>query len=220
MDDQMTSSHPSSEKSGLFYGFVRLLANLVFTLFFPVRFHHIQRLQRSGSMLLISNHVSNLDPPLLAAGVKKREVTFLAKKELGNNPFGAWIMKKLHPILVDRHSFDMAAMRGCLSTLKNGHILGVFPEGSRHKRGLMEEMEEGVPLIALRSGAPLVPVLITRKPRLFRLTHVYVGADIPLDDLIRQGVNKDTCQQLMERMKCTYDQLMEHHLNATKKGER
>ena len=54
---------------------------------------------------------------------------------------------------VDRHNMDMAALRACLKTLREGHPLGVFPEGTRHKEGVMEHMESGIAMIALRSGA-------------------------------------------------------------------
>ncbi len=63
----------------------------------------------------------------------------------------------LHMIPVDRHHSDMEAMRACLRVTKAGGVLGIFPEGTRHKEGIMEHIESGVALIALRSGVPLIP---------------------------------------------------------------
>ena len=210
MSDQSAAVTPQ-EKRSLFYSFVRVLAWIIFRILYPVKYHHTERVNRSGPFIMISNHYSLLDPLILALPVKKREVTYLAKKELGSNPVGAWVMKNLHAILVDRHNSDMKAMRACLTTLNQGRILGFFPEGTRHKHGLMEEIEEGLPLIALRSGVPVVPVLISQKPRLFRLTHCYMGEEILIQDLMAQGVNKETCQQMMDRMRKIYREMMNMH---------
>lgn len=71
----------------------------------------------------------------------------------------------------------------------------------------MEELESGVGLIALRAGVPLVPMYIDRKYGFFRLTRCYVGAPIDYSDLRAEGVNKETCQRLMERITQTYAQM-------------
>ena len=68
----------------------------------------------------------------------------------------------------------------------------------------MEQIESGVALMALRSGAPLMPVYITGKLRLFRPLTVKIGEAIPMDDLRADGVNTATCQRLMERITQTY----------------
>ncbi len=87
---------------------------------------------------------------------------------------------------------------------REGRILGIFPEGTRHHKGLMDQLEGGTALLALRCNVPLVPVYFDKKFRLFRLVHMYVGQDIPLDDLIAQGVNKGTCDQLLQRITGVY----------------
>ena len=97
------------------------------------------------------------------------------------------MLEDLGLIAVDRHHSDMEAMRACMRALREGRILGIFPEGTRHHKGLMDQLEGGTALLALRCNVPLVPVYFDKKFRLFRLVHMYVGQDIPLDDLIAQG---------------------------------
>ena len=117
------------------------------------------------------------------------------------------ILLRLHMIPVDRHHSDMEAMRTCLKVTKAGGVLSIFPEGTRHKEGVMEHMESGVALIALRSGVPMIPMYIDGKPRLFRRMRVTVGDPIPMDDLRERGVNKETCQELLDRITAVYREM-------------
>ena len=105
---------------------------------------------------------------------------------------------------MDRHNTDMEAMRACMRVTREGHVLGIFPEGTRHHEGLMTELESGVAMIALRSKVPLVPVYIAGKLGLFRTLHVYVGEPIMMDDLRAEGINTQTCQALLGRITQTY----------------
>ena len=91
-----------------------------------------------------------------------------------------------------------------------GGVLGIFPEGTRHKEGIMEHVESGVALIALRSGVPMIPLYIGGKPRLFRRLDVRVGDPIAMDDLRARGVNRDTCEELLARITETYRALTAH----------
>lgn len=183
--------------------FVRLL--------FPVTFHHLENAQQDAPAIMISNHNSLMDPILLAMANKRYHVRFLGKKELVKNPVLKWFFGLLDMIPVDRHNTDMAAIRSCMKVLSAGHVLGVFPEGTRHKQGVMEDLESGIALIALRSKAPLLPVYISDKPRLFRRIHVYCGNTIPVAPLAMQGVNKESCEKLLAAITRRYRELVAEH---------
>lgn len=120
-------------------------------------------------------------------------------------------------IPVDRHNMDMAAVRACLKTLKDGHPLGIFPEGTRHKQGLMEDLESGISMIALRSGVRLLPAYIADKPRLFKHIDVYYGQPISLSALKQKGVNKETCDGVLSMITETYRGLAAAHAQRTGK---
>lgn len=180
-------------------------------LLFPVTFHDLENAQQDAPCIMISNHLSLLDPVYLAMANKRYHVRFLGKKELIKNPILKWVFDKLGMIAVDRHNTDMAAIRSCMKVLKDGNVLGVFPEGTRHKEGVMQDLESGIALIALRSKATLVPVYLTDKPRLFRRVHAYCGQCIPVSYLASQGVNKQTCDQLLENITQRYAELVAKH---------
>ena len=129
---------------------------------------------------------------------------FLGKKELVKSPLISWIFHAVRMIPIDRHNMDMAAMRSCFKALKEKEILLIYPEGTRHHEGIMEKTESGVATIALRQSVPVVPMLIASKVRPFHVTHVYVGDDIPTEDIREAGINKETCQMFMDRVQDTY----------------
>ena len=200
----MTEAQPKKKKHYPWYTVARFIGNVAVHTVCPVTYHHAERLQREAPYILICNHLSWMDPVAIAVAVKKRQVTFLGKKELTSNPVLRTLVLGMRMIVVDRHNSDMEAMRACMRVVREGGILGIFPEGTRHHRGIMEELENGASLIALRSKVPVVPVYIDREVKPFHRTHCYVGELIPTDDLIAQGVNRETSEQLTERIRAYY----------------
>lgn len=197
-----------TEKRGFLYEVARVLAHLLFHTVMPVRFHNRDRLLQDPPFVLIANHRHALDPIAMAMGIPKKQIVFLAKKELGKTPFTQNIMTRLHCILVDRHNVDMEAMRSCMKAVKMKKILLIFPEGTRHHEGEMEQIETGTALIAMRSKAPVIPIYFDRKLSFFRVTNLYVGEPIPYDDLLEKGINTETCEQMNERMRDTFRKMI------------
>ena len=209
-------SEPVTEKDNRLYEAVRILAGIVFHTLMPVRFHHTERLDREPPMLLIANHQHALDPVVMALAVKKQQVVFLGKKELGKNEFFRKILTRLHCILVDRHNTDMEAMRACMKAIRLKKTLVIFPEGTRHHEGQMEQIENGTSLIALRGRAPVIPMYIEKPLRWFRVTDIYVGEPIPYEDLLEEGINTETCEKMNDRMRETYRSMI-REVQASKK---
>lgn len=208
------AAQPQTNKDSLLYAIAKPIVGLLLKTILPVKFHNRERLAQDPPYIVIANHSSMLDPVIIGVGVIGHQVRFIGKKELTKNKLAAWLFKQLRMIPVDRHNSDMEAMRACMRVTKEGGILGIFPEGTRHHEGLMTEMESGIGLIALRSRVPLMPVYITGKLKLFRRLHVYVGEAIPTEDLREEGVNRETCEKLMQRITQTYAAMQEAHTKA------
>ena len=208
------AAQPQVNKDSLLYAIAKPIVGLLLKTILPVKFHNRERLAQDPPYIVIANHSSMLDPVIIGVGVIGHQVRFIGKKELTKNKLAAWLFKQLRMIPVDRHNSDMEAMRACMRVTKEGGILGIFPEGTRHHEGLMTEMESGIGLIALRSRVPLIPVYITGKLKLFRRLHVYVGEAIPTEDLREEGVNRETCEKLMQRITQTYAAMQEAHTKA------
>ncbi|MBQ8312040.1 MAG: 1-acyl-sn-glycerol-3-phosphate acyltransferase [Clostridia bacterium] len=204
----MSEAQKPQRKKSWLYAFLRGLGDAAFHTVLPVKYHGAEKLQGEEPFIVIGNHQCWIDPVVMAVPIKKRQISLLAKQEIGAGGKLKKIMDNLHVVLVNRHNTDMEAMRACMKVLREGHILGVFPEGTRHHKGVMEELETGVAMIALRAGVPLIPMLIPQKVRPFRRSHCYVGEAIPLDDLREKGINKDTCAELLQRITATYAEML------------
>ena len=197
------------EKNSVLYEIARPLFWILFHTLLPVKYYGQEKMNHlEGSAVLISNHLHALDPAVLAFTVKHEQCVFLGKKELGQNKLTKWLMDTMHCILVDRHNTDMEAMRACMKALRMGKKLIIFPEGTRHHEGQMQQIENGTSLIVLRGRAPLVPIYLDRPLRLFRRVHAYIGDPIAYEDLLSKGINTDTCEELNQRMRDTFQDMI------------
>ncbi len=198
---------PAEKERTFLYTFLRMIACVNGHTLFPVKYHHKERFNLQAPYICMSNHQSAYDPVTLAYPCKKYEVRFVGKKELNINKLVAWVLAKLHMITVDRHNSDMAAMRLCAKTLRDGYVLGIFPEGTRHHKDLMEEVETGAAVLALRAKVPILPVYIESKPRFLRVNHVYIGEPMDISDLCAQGFNTEVVEALCSRIRDTFFEL-------------
>ena len=200
MQNSTSEAAPKRERTAI-YTVARIIFGFLFHTIFPLRFHNAQIVEEmQPPYIIMANHRSFADPMALAIKVKSYEIRFIGKRELAHGRLKSWLFSGLHMILVSRHATDMAAMRQCMQTLKESHILGIFPEGTRHQPEMMQEVESGTAIIALRARVPLLPVYIDGKIRPFHITHIYYGKPMELDDLYAQGVNNDTAHQLCQRI--------------------
>jgi len=117
----------------------------------------LQNVPRHGPAILASNHLNLADPPLLASLVPRRTI-FMAKLELWSTPFVGWMYGLGGCIPVRRFEADVGALRRAEKVLREGHVLVMFPEGTRSRHPGLGKGHPGTAVIALRSGVPIVPV--------------------------------------------------------------
>jgi 1-acyl-sn-glycerol-3-phosphate acyltransferase len=113
-----------------------------------------------GPLILASNHLNNADPPMIVLA-SPRQPIFMAKQEMIDWPILGWFLKTYGAFPVRRGEADLAALRGASEVVKNGGMLVMFPEGTRSRTGAMTPGHPGTGLLALRTGAPVLPVAIT-----------------------------------------------------------
>ena len=123
-----------------------------------------------GPLIVVSNHLSNFDPSLLATSVPRR-LQFLAKKDLFKWP-GSWFLRAYGAFPLDREGTNVAAYRWALGRLEQDRAMVLFPEGTR-SRGRMRKARPGVARLALKSQAPLLPVGLTGSERLGSITRAF-----------------------------------------------
>jgi cytidylate kinase len=118
---------------------------------------------RRGPVIVAANHASSADPVLIGAFLGQiidRPLNWLGKRELVEFPLTGWAMRLggIHP--VDRDAADLEAFRSAMRVLEAGQVLAVFPEGTRSRDGGLQQVREGVGMLALRSGATVLPVAV------------------------------------------------------------
>ncbi len=124
-----------------------------------------ENIPSEGPLIVVSNHLNNADPPIIGAGIARRRIRWMAKIELFKNPFGL-IIRAWGAFPVRRFDADLAAMLNAERILKRGGAIGMFPEGTRSRTGYMGPPHPGTAVIALRTGATLLPCAITGTERL------------------------------------------------------
>ena len=129
-----------------------------------------------GAVLMCGNHTSLGDPLYVVCCMGwKRQTHVMAKEEIMRWPVIGWLLKKAGIFGVKRGKADVAALKEALRVLRDGEKLLLFPEGTRVKEGEVSEAHTGAAMFATRTGAPLLPVYISPKKRIFRKTTVIFG---------------------------------------------
>lgn len=118
-----------------------------------------EHLVTEGAVLVVSNHESFLDPPLVGT-LYRDDMYYLARKSLMKGPVLTWIYKAWNSIPVDQERPDMTSLKAIIKLLKAGERVLVFPEGERNLDGNIGEAQPGVGLIAAKAGAVIQPVRI------------------------------------------------------------
>ncbi len=119
----------------------------------------IDKVPSHGPVILIVNHVNFLEAPILYCRLRPRPVTALAKAEAWDNPLLGWLFDQWGTIPIRRGESDIGALRQALQVLKDGEILAVAPEGTRSRHGRLQRGRTGIVTLAMKSGAPLLPVV-------------------------------------------------------------
>ena len=146
------------------------ITGLLARLLFGARISGVEHVPRDGAFILVSNHCSNLDPPILgwATGHQiGRVVHFMAKIEMRSWPIVGWLATQSGVYFVRRGEGDRAAQRFSLEALAGGRPIAMFVEGTRSRDGHLKAGKPGAALLAMRSGAPLIPVGIVGTHRIF-----------------------------------------------------
>ncbi len=154
-----------------------------------------ENIPKEGACIICANHKSYYDPPLVVA-FNKRHINMIAKKELYKNPLLAWLGKTFDVFPVERDGKDIEAVKHSLKILKNGGILGIFPEGTRHGMEKGIKVKSGAVQMALKAGVPIIPAGINGEYKIFRKITITYGAPIYYDKNEINAQNKEKLDEL------------------------
>lgn len=176
----------------------------------------VEHVPRSGPVVLAMNHESALDIPIAVIACP-RPITFMAKRELFKNAFASWALRELGGFRVDRERFDLVAVQMGLAALSRGHVLGMYPEGTRAPRELLPFLY-GASWMALRTGAPLVPCVISgtgdaRRAKRPRRARPHVAFEPPIvlvreDDPVER---RSRAEELTGQLRAAIERRLDRH---------
>ena len=198
-DDLPLNNHLTPMISGLAFG-ARIIARSITR----VRIENaLDEIPREGPVILAANHISNADAVILGAWLTKslgRRIHWLGKKEMFDWPVVGYVARNggIHP--VDRGAADVDAFRTAERVLREGHVLMIFPEGTRSPTGELQKPKDGLAMLALRTGAPIVPIGISNTDRVWpkgkllprpgRHATMRIGRPFSLADELPEGLDR------------------------------
>ncbi len=192
---------------------VALLSRIGSRLFADIRVEGLDRIPRTGAVVLAINHASNLDPFVtgswITPALRRRRIHWLGKRELFEWPVFGWVVARggVHP--VDRGTADIEAYRLATRILERGYVLLIFPEGTRSPTGALQEARDGLATLALRTGATIVPIGVNDSDRVWpkgrklpmpiprRRVTVRVGVPFRAGDVVPEGTDRRAAKAIV-----------------------
>ncbi len=193
------------------YQILRAIVNPIFSgILYPQRTLHVERIPE-GACIICPNHSTLADPPMACLAVPKRyAVHIMAKKELLEVPVLGKIFDAIGTFGVDRGSSDIHAIKTAMKVLKSGRKLLMFPEGTRVAERGAGSAKTGVIMLAMKTGAPLLPVYMDHEKRLFHKTNVVFGEPYtiqPAGKHATQAEYEAGAEELLRRIYALEDEL-------------
>ena len=158
----VTAMQSEKKKKRFLYSVARVVCPPLFKLLYRYIITNGNSLPKTGPCIICSNHLSYADPILVGIG-QPREIRFMAKSELFKNKFFAWLITSMGAFPVQRGNAADTGFDSAESIIKNGEILGIFPEGTRSKTGELLRIRSGAAMLAAQLQVPVLPMCITPK---------------------------------------------------------
>jgi len=184
----------------LLYVILKALAFFLLRVGFLIEVRGRRHVPKEGGVIVVSNHCSNMDPVIVGA-VLPRKLYYMAKEELFKIPFLRKLITSLGAFPVKRGEGDVKALSKVAELVRSGNAVLLFPEGSRSEDGRVGKFMHGASYVALRTGAPVLPVAIKgsfeampRGSSFPKPTRIKVEVGEPMFIRVRKGsVKEDVC---------------------------
>lgn len=158
-----------------------------------------KNIPKEGSYIICANHVHALDAPTLVLSLK-REVIFIAKEELFENCILKWLGDAFDVIAIKRGKGDIDAMKLSFKAIKQGKLLGLFPEGTRNGMAKGEKVHNGAALIALKTNTKIIPVGIQGSFKAFKKVKFNIGKPMDFSEYASQKNDKEVLDKITKKV--------------------
>ena len=193
---------------------------------FPMKVIGKKNLPKKGGYVLTCTHSSNWDPILLDIYLGKK-IKFLAKRELFDNKFVGWFLKRVGAYPIDRNNPDISAFKYSLGVLKKNKVLGIFPEGTRNKNleeRAIQDIKSGAVTFASKGETFILPMVIYNKAKAFKKNYLIIGEPLKIvgenpKRLTKEEVDMNTTRlaKELERLREEVSNMLNQKKNKKKK---
>ena len=209
----------------LYWG-IKVVLTPILRLGYRVRIEGREHIPKRGPVILAANHRSFMDSLFLPLVIRRR-VTFVAKAEYFDSKKTAWFFRGVGQIPIRREggSASERALSSATEVLETGGVFGIYPEGTRTRDGYLHRGHTGVARLALRTGAPIVPVGMigtdeiqatdAKLPRFFRDVTIRFGRPIPLGHYLGREDERIVLRQITDEVMFEIQQLSGYEYQDT-----
>jgi 1-acyl-sn-glycerol-3-phosphate acyltransferase len=178
------------------YPFGKQVVKTILTPLYRIKTIGKENFPMDGGVLICANHIDNLDPPVVGLTCP-RDIYFMAKEELFHAPILKQVLPAINVFPVKRGFSDKKAIRTGLTHLKEGRVLGLFPEGTRSKTGELGKGLAGAGFFALRTDAAVVPCAIIGPYKPFQQLKVVYGKPIDFTAYREQKISAEDATEII-----------------------
>lgn len=206
-----------------FFYLMKILSYIPFRIMYPVTIIDKKKMPK-GKIIAVGNHLSAADIIMQLSNLPGFRYT-IAKKELSKNKFVGGFLAGVGAIFYDRGKADLPAMKKIISVMKKGYGLSIFPEGTRNRESLaIRQIKEGAAMFAIKGQAPIVPIIVYTRTKLFHKNYLLVGDTFDLSEYygnrVDAAVLKAASEKIEQHMHMTQNQLNDYvFYNKTKEGK-
>lgn len=186
--------------------FITTLLKIYFWLTLRLDASDIQKIPMQGPFIVISNHTGQIEVPVMVTLLQPRKISGWGKAEAFENLFLRWVFWAWGIIPIHRGEADMKALKDALRALQDGCFFGIAPEGTRNKTGVLIRAHPGTALLALRSGAPILPLAhwggeaFLKNLRGFKSTDFHLRVGEPFKLKVEGKVSAEMRQEIVDDM--------------------
>lgn len=182
------------------YKFIRFLMLAFYKIFYRVEYINKNNIIPEGKCIITCNHLGKADVMIVGA-LYKDKTYFLAKKEWFNNKLFAKIVSVMGALPIDRKKPQISSIRTCLKVLKDGNRLAIFPEGTRNKvDNSLQPFKQGTVMFAVKGQAPITPIVIYKRSKMFRKNYVIIGEPIDFSTYYNVPFTDELSEQLTNEL--------------------
>jgi len=178
------------------YYIARFFTRILMKVFFGYKVIGEENIPEGTGFIVCSNHKSAWDV-IVSGASYHNPIAFMAKKELFKNKLAGYFLKKLNAFPISRGAGDLSAIKNSIKLLKEGHVLNIYPEGTRVRDGKVHEYKHGAAMIAATAGVPILPCAICGEYKWRGKVRFVVGTPIYLDKYIGRKLSNEELNEIM-----------------------